>query len=72
MTSYELEAALVNMFKRLARGDGPNEVGGALIDSLEGQLVNVTSFEQDMTDERGCLLTMRDGSELQLTIRRAR
>ena len=71
MTAYELETALVKMFKRLARGDQPEEIGGDLIDDLGGKLLNVTSYERDLTDERGFVLTLRDGSEFQLTIRRS-
>jgi hypothetical protein len=71
MTAYELETALVKMFKRLAHGDQPEEIGGDLIDDLGGAVLNVTSYERDLTDERGLLLTLRDGSEFRLTIRRS-
>jgi len=72
MTSYELETALVKIFNRIARGDQPEEIGADLIDGLGGKLLNVTSYERDLTDERGLVLTLRDGAELQLTIRRSR
>lgn len=71
MTSYDLETALVTALKRLARGGQPEEIGGGLIDDLGGKLLNVTSHEPDLTDERGLVLTLRDGSEFQLTIRRS-
>ncbi len=71
MTAYELETALVKMFQRLARDDRPEDIGGGLIDDLGGTLLNVTSYEHDLTDERGLVLTLRDGSELRLTIRRS-
>jgi hypothetical protein len=71
MTAYELETALVKMFRRLARGDQPENIGGGLIEDLGGVLVNVTSYEPDMTDERGLVLTLRDHSEFHVTIRRS-
>jgi hypothetical protein len=71
MTAYELESALVKMFKKLARGSEPEDIGGGLVDDLGGTLRDVTSYERDLTDERGLVLTLRDGAQFHVTIRRS-